>query len=76
MKVYIRTAIELQSDEVRNRLKTIAYFKTNFKQSLIHNWLNFQNDDFDTKFYFLVEKPQHSIKKFCLKLHTSLDNIV
>ena len=57
-----------------NRLQTITYFKT-FK-SLIYKWLNFKNDGFDSKFYFLVEKQQHSIKQFCLKLHTSLDNIV
>ena len=48
----------------------------NFKQSLIYTWLNFQNDGFDSKFYFLVETQQHYIKQFGLKLHSSLNNVV
>ena len=54
-------------DGVRNRLQTIAYFKT---------LLNFQNDGFESKFYLLLEKQQHSLKQFCLKLHSSLNNVV
>ena len=50
--------------------------RLNFKQRLIYTSLNFQNDGFDSKFYFLVDKQQHYIKQFCLKLHSSLDNIV
>ena len=55
---------------------SVVFKLLNFKQCLIYTWLNFQNDGFDSKFYFLIEKQQHYIKQFCLKLHTSLDNIV
>ena len=55
---------------------SVVFKRLNFKQCLIYTWLNFQNDGFDSKFYFLVEKQQHYIKQFCLKLHSSLNNVV
>ena len=47
-----------------------------FKQKLICTWLNFENDDFDNTLYFLNPEYEHFIKQFCLKIHSSLNNIV
>ena len=47
-----------------------------FKQCLIYTWLNFKNDDFNNKLYFLIQIKQHFFKRYCLKIHISLNNAV
>ena len=51
------------SERVRDILKRLF-----IEQCLIYTWLNFHNNGFDSKFYFLVEKQQHSFQQFRLKL--------
>ena len=47
-----------------------------FKQCLINMLLSFKKDGFNRKLYFLVQINQHFFRRYCLEIHTSLNNAV
>ena len=82
---YKPTNPNLQQDKLRERLTytlgTVAELwsiskRLISKQSLIYMRLSFKNNDFNNKLYFLIQIKQHFFKRYCLKIHNSLNNPV